>query len=137
MLDMKKQPKTKVGMTINEARVKEGLKPFEFRRKPEVDAKIDSYLDRHPEFAARIEITDKEYFTRHYVLRIVERVEERQQYDSNLKNALDLPENREEKARITEGVSRIVDPRARQQVFNRDVRAAARQGRIHVPKLSA
>ena len=132
---LKTKPQDK-GRTLNEARVEEGLKPFEFRRRPEIDAKIDGYLKAHPTFAARIEITDKTYFSRHYVLRIVERDEEREAQHSNLKALIDLPENQEEKSRITQGVARIVDPQAREQVFLKDVKTAHRQGRLHVPRMS-
>jgi hypothetical protein len=132
---LKTKPQDK-GQTLNEARVEEGLKPFEFRRRPEIDAKIDAYLKAHPTFAARIEITDKSYFSRYYVLRIVERDEQSEAQTTNLKNLIDLPENQEEKTRLMQGVSWIVDPKKREEVFLKDVRTSHRQGRLTVPRMS-
>lgn len=102
---MLKMPKSKAAKTAAETSAQAvaetpapatTVKPFEYKRNPEVEAKIDAFLEaKGPEYRAQIDATPKEFFVRKWALRLVQQNEKVAQYYDAVERTLEQPEHAE------------------------------------------
>lgn len=72
------------------------VNPFAHQPRTETDDCIDAFLAaKGPEFQARIDATDKDYFVRKWLAEVSRQDETFKQYEAAITRVLERPENRE------------------------------------------
>lgn len=109
-------PKSLLSMAIAKPKTKDDL-TREFRINPEINTKLDAFMKAEPGLVKFVQEIPREQLERKFLLRKMQDQEQRQGYDTKVRNWLDKPEQADLKKSLTATVSPNMKPEKQDQAI--------------------
>jgi len=109
-------PKSLLNMAIAKPKTKDDL-TREFRINPEINTKLDAFMKAEPGLVKFVQEIPREQLERKFLLRKMQDQEQRQGYDTKVRNWLDKPEQADLKKSLMATVSPNMKPEKQDQAI--------------------